>query len=419
LIYPPFVDANSSWALDYEKEVYLTYSTKLPHSSEHSPKIKLNHVTLNEKANGNIKQFFGYRGYLKKPDQRFRTTPIGLNSPKAFKQKALHEMGQRILIERGYEKTNKPDQLFSNNHLDQFYIDLIVKKYNVGSVYKYPQAGFYFIDLRLEMTLLDFYKTPLVRLDTTIISGQFAYFEKDSSGTAFDLATYDALEKAIIQFLGKEPVNASLRNVGGKQYETTYDNLLIEKGDRSVSNLNQAISSSVTIVSRTSHGSGFAIGEDGFIVTNHHVVSDTSELFVVFNDQSRFPARVIRSNATLDLALLKIDGVKLVPFETIGFEQVEIGTDVFAIGTPTAQDLSQSVSKGIMSGIREGDEGRKYLQTDAKVSPGNSGGALVTKDGQVIAMISSKLVGYGVEGVAFGIPIQEVLEGLKINLERR
>lgn len=87
------------------------------------------------------------------------------------------------------------------------------------------------------------------------------------------------------------------------------------------------------------------------------------------------------------------------------------------MGTPTAEDLSQTISKGIISGIRKTDGDKKLIQTDASINAGNSGGAIIDKDGLVIGVVSSKLKGFGIEGVAFGIPSYEIFERLKINIK--
>jgi hypothetical protein len=88
-----------------------------------------------------------------------------------------------------------------------------------------------------------------------------------------------------------------------------------------------------------------------------------------------------------------------------------VGNEIYAIGAPAREDLAFSMTRGIVSGVREID-GQKFLQTDASVSPGNSGGPLVDRKGRAIGVVSWKLAGAAIQGVAFGVPIEAALRGL-------
>jgi S1-C subfamily serine protease len=90
-----------------------------------------------------------------------------------------------------------------------------------------------------------------------------------------------------------------------------------------------------------------------------------------------------------------------------------LGDVVYIIGTPADTLLSQSVSKGVLSGQRDFD-GAEYLQTDAKVNPGNSGGALLNSKGELIGVVSSKYIGFGIEGIGFAVPISKLEEKLRV-----
>ena len=96
---------------------------------------------------------------------------------------------------------------------------------------------------------------------------------------------------------------------------------------------------------------------------------------------------------------------------------IGIGTDVFTIGTPKDINLGQSVTKGIISGKRNVD-GRNYYQSDASTNFGNSGGALINKDGELIGIINAKLTGKNVEGVSFAIPVYYLEEALKLIIKQ-
>ncbi len=155
-------------------------------------------------------------------------------------------------------------------------------------------------------------------------------------------------------------------------------------------------------------GSGFIIGADGIIVTNHHVVKDASEIFVILEDKRRFKANVIGSDAGADLAVLKIDtkGEKLPILSFGNSDKARIGDWVIAIGNPWG--LGGTVTAGIIS-ARGRDIDRQsfvdFIQTDAPINQGNSGGPLFNLDGEVIGIntaIYSKTGGS--IGLGFSIP---------------
>jgi S1-C subfamily serine protease len=132
-------------------------------------------------------------------------------------------------------------------------------------------------------------------------------------------------------------------------------------------------------------------------------VSD-SLLKVVFHDGQEIPARIVRVAKDVDLALLKIDSSGLTPMNVLDQDQeAELGDGIFTIGTPQSIELGQSVTKGIISGFRKA-KGVSFLQTDMSINAGNSGGAMITEDGLVRGVVASRLVGFGVEGIGFGIP---------------
>ncbi len=159
-----------------------------------------------------------------------------------------------------------------------------------------------------------------------------------------------------------------------------------------------------------SSGSGVIISPDGFIATNHHVVADAVRIEVTLNDNREFTAEVVGLDPSTDLALIKIESDNL-PFVLFGnSDQLQVGEWVLAVGNPFR--LQSTVTAGIVSAkarninILEGRQGiESFIQTDAAVNPGNSGGALVNAKGDLVginAAIISKSGGY--EGFSFAIP---------------
>jgi S1-C subfamily serine protease len=183
--------------------------------------------------------------------------------------------------------------------------------------------------------------------------------------------------------------------------------------------LASALTSVVTIEDETGHGSGCVLSSDGFILTNHHVVLDTQLVHTVhFQDGTSLEAEIVRYHPLYDLALLKVDTTGLVPFRAdLRLETVEIGDDVFAMGTPYDVDLGASVTRGIVSAIRK-DGKRNLIQTDVSISPGNSGGALVRADGTLIGIVNEKIMELGVEGIGFAIPLHFIEDALMVRYGR-
>lgn len=154
-------------------------------------------------------------------------------------------------------------------------------------------------------------------------------------------------------------------------------------------------------------GSGVIISEDGYIVTNNHVIKDANDLEVTLNNKKVYKAKLIGTDSKMDIALLKIDADEKLPFSSFAdSDQVKVGEWVLAVGNP--YNLTSTVTAGIVSAkARNLDTNgiQSFIQTDAAVNPGNSGGALVNTRGELIGintMISSPTGSYA--GYSFAIP---------------
>lgn len=169
-------------------------------------------------------------------------------------------------------------------------------------------------------------------------------------------------------------------------------------------------------------GSGVIISSDGYILTNNHVVSssDSSYYYEVssatkvtvslYGSEETYEATIVGTDEQTDLAIIKIDAEGLTPAELGDSSSVKVGEFVLAIGSPLGLDTS--VTAGIISALERDittDDGTTYhvLQTDCAINSGNSGGALVNSQGQVIGINTLKLSGTGIEGVGFAIPIND------------
>ena len=178
----------------------------------------------------------------------------------------------------------------------------------------------------------------------------------------------------------------------------------------------------------TATGSGIIISEDGYIVTNNHVVDSTSsnsyyELSKAtsikiklnsdtYGDDATYDATVVGQDSQTDLAVLKIEKTGLTAAEFADSDQAVVGEFVMAVGSPLGLDTT--VTQGIVSAVNREVEsdGTKYtcIQTDAAINSGNSGGALINSDGKVIGINTLKLSGTGVEGIGFAIPVNSATD---------
>jgi len=152
-------------------------------------------------------------------------------------------------------------------------------------------------------------------------------------------------------------------------------------------------------------GSGVIVDADGYVVTNNHVVQGASRIDVVLSDGRSFPGRVLGQDPLTDLALIKIDARQLIAAEWGDSDRLQEGGLVWAVGSPFG--LERSITTGILSAKnRSGQAGNPYqefLQTDAAVNPGNSGGPLVDVNGRLVGIITA-IVGPVNQGISFAIP---------------
>ncbi|SNY50296.1 Do/DeqQ family serine protease [Pseudooceanicola antarcticus] len=168
---------------------------------------------------------------------------------------------------------------------------------------------------------------------------------------------------------------------------------------------------------QNSLGSGVILSDDGYVVSNYHVVGQADEIRVVLNDRREFNAEVLLADASSDLAILKLDNASDMPHLALrDSDTVEVGELVLAIGNPFG--VGQTVSSGIVSGLARsgtatGNERGYFIQTDAPINPGNSGGALIDVSGQLIGVNTSILSrSGGSNGIGFAIPAGLVKEFL-------
>ena len=175
----------------------------------------------------------------------------------------------------------------------------------------------------------------------------------------------------------------------------------------------------------TAAGSGIIISEDGYILTNNHIVATTSSesyyevseatkvTVTLFNDETEYEAKIVGKDEQTDLAVIKIEKTGLSKADFADSDSIKVGEFAMAVGNPLG--MQSSVTCGIISAVNRevtDSEGKKFtlIQTDASINSGNSGGALVNSEGKVIGINTLKLSGTGIEGMGFAIPINSTTD---------
>lgn len=188
-------------------------------------------------------------------------------------------------------------------------------------------------------------------------------------------------------------------------------------------NLPSVVSISCTLPNGTSSGTGVVFSEDGYIVTNCHVVENATGITVLLSDDRSFTAKLIGSDSVSDLAVLYISAEDLTAAEFGDSGSLQVGDEVVAIGDPLGMELRGTMTDGIISAINRDItmEGRvmTLIQTNAALNSGNSGGPLINRYGQVIGINTMKISAFtneaGVEGLGFAIPsvtVKEIVDQL-------
>ncbi|MEG1696875.1 MAG: trypsin-like peptidase domain-containing protein, partial [Acinetobacter sp.] len=171
---------------------------------------------------------------------------------------------------------------------------------------------------------------------------------------------------------------------------------------------------------KTAYGSAFFISKDGYLVTNHHVIADASRISITLNDRRELDATLVGSDERTDVAVLKVNGANFPELKVGNVSQLKVGEPVLAIGSPFGFDYSASA--GIVSAKSRnmsGETSVPFIQTDAALNPGNSGGPLFNQRGEVVGVNSRIFSGTGgYMGLSFSIPIDvamDVVQQLKTN----
>ncbi|WP_157605452.1 DegQ family serine endoprotease [Schlesneria paludicola] len=244
---------------------------------------------------------------------------------------------------------------------------------------------------------------------TTPAPSDSAIQNLQQSGQAF-AAIAKKLSPAVVSLkVEKKAANESIGGLPGDDQSNPLNDELLKRffGDRMPEQFRQrqAPQQRHAVVGQ---GSGFVVSSDGYILTNHHVVGDTTKVTVKFSDGREMLAKVVGSDAQSDVAVIKVDATNLAIVPMGDSSKTEVGEWVLASGAPFG--LTQTVTAGIVSAVGRNSVGitnyENFIQTDAAINPGNSGGPLVNMHGEVIGINTAIFSRNGGSvGLGFAIPI--------------
>jgi len=317
------------------------------------------------------------------------------------------------------------NKVFNDNN-NTLVLEGKITKLHTFSIHSRFYANYYKSKVYLTWYVKNTYGEILDSVVTSELSGDFAYLYTWDG----DNANYDNYNKMVgdaidISYLKMHQNTKFTKYLKMESDFKSKDPILtIKSGSSKVIDKETASLACVTIKLKdegkdVGHGSGFAISQDGYIITNFHVVAGKypgkyNDLTVINSEGVEMPAKVIRTNKYRDLALIKVEGKFEKTFTVNSTKTFKKMQDVYTIGTPKSIELGQSISAGLISNERK-TETTNLLQLGMSVNGGNSGGPLFDATGALHGVIVSKLIGSNTEGVSFAIPAYLIQEYLNIN----
>ena len=402
---PPFVD-NGQKAFDYDKNLNAKGEELKIKSRENDEKYVYLKNTAFDLKKEDIKLKSIKHKSFKKAKKKYTEKEFVEDDVK-FDNSIFSESVNEILKENNYIDSTKTIFRSKTNTL---YISSKITKLDIENIWSLSAGRvqrFFVSKIEIEWEIFDLYGQSKFKKVYNSKSGEFAVNRKDFLKSSIE----DAIAESFYKFMDAKDIKSLIKKENEEKIK--YDELNLQRGE-AITNIEEAMSSTVTIKVKDGHGSGCVVSKDGYIITNFHVIANSDKLTVIDREGKEHSAKLIRKNENLDLALIKIENVNFKNSYVIpSSKNYSIGDDIFVIGTPTSVELGQTLSKGIISGNRTFDQ-NNFIQTDASVNGGNSGGALTKKSGELIGIVNAKISGFGVEGLGFSIPAELIVSGLFI-----
>ncbi len=412
---PPLLDRGPK-AYNYTKQLSLSTVRKVSSKSNDQKYMILKNVNFDVKGEDFVIEDLKYKRFKKGKSSK-SGDQVKLNEDIVVDNSIFSNALNAALFETGFIDTSGS---ILKSRTNKTYVNARVTKMKFTTITS--TKGTYTRSLICEATMdwefMDKYNQVKVKKTNTAKSGEVCNYSSASSSddklNVVQRAVQDAITNSFY-YVMDSPEKIEWMKVGtDNNTEAKLTEMEIKRGVVA-KDMKSCIEATTVILTNKGHGSGCVIGQDGYVVTSFHVVAGVDSLIkVAFKDGDTAVASIVRVSETADLALLKVNKNCKFVFNVIQKPEFEVADEVFAIGTPASLELGQTVSKGIVSGIRKEEGGLELIQTDVSVNPGNSGGALVKKDGTFIGVVNAKISGKGLEGLGFCTPSGQIIDQLKI-----
>jgi len=413
LVVPSLYDFSSkSW--DYDDN----FNTGKPRRHEYwAPGMKymyVDDISFEIKQDNNTLKLYWFDNYIngdkpydteKLDSMKVRQTNFDENFTEMLKKNNFVDTTDNVFVD------NK-NTIVLNCNVEKTVFDGVAKYYNAGG-FIIDNSFFLVAEIDAKWSAMNTYGDTLFSKTITSRSGSFV-IDKNSNSNAYTDIIWDALENTWLDLMDTKEMK-ELCKIGSDKKEIL-ESMAVSKPVKSPGSIDDAMKASFTIKSDNGHGSGFLVSNDGYIITNYHVINNVKNLKAIDNEGKEFAVKVVRYSKDYDLALLKIEGNFEFAFTIPAEKNFKTGQDAYAIGTPKSVQLGQSLSKGIVSGYRS-HSGLNYIQTDISINKGNSGGAVISPAGDLLGVVEYKMFGIGTEGISFSIPAFEVLKALALNYQ--
>jgi serine protease Do len=398
---------NDKMVKENKKRIVLDPPQPMPEWTRNDCHIKVDDISFSvNKKDFKTRYYEDYDKYLS--NNMDRVASVGEEIK--VKNSRLSEDVNNFLLRAKYIDTSRGQRLNLNIY-DELEMDLDIRSLTYVMI-----ADYYYIEIKSMVKFSAFFTSDRPLEKEFTVRSEIGR----SVGEEYNIGLLNnALENVIIAVLKDPQLAANFVNIEAEVKKKFDAMSVLELGNKALepSSLENAVNCVVTIKLANGHGSGCIISNDGYVVTNYHVVgNDSSKAEAIFNSGAKVKCTFIRGNPIYDLALLKLDTLGVAPIK-IASKPATIGSDAYAIGTPKTLSLGQTVTRGIVSAKRTLQD-KVYIQSDVSVNGGNSGGALTNREGELIGIVNAKLIGVGVEGVSFAIPVNYIEEGLKLKILR-
>ncbi len=303
-------------------------------------------------------------------------------------------------------------QLYKSNYIDSSFVvkdkvNTLSLTFEINKITKHTVQNFASFEFDIVWVLKDYITNKVVaskeeKIRSSLLIDDFSFY-KDYVNDLFLPKLAEIIEKNVMD-IQKEDIIIE----NNREKLLDFSNSNPESID-----LYNALLSSVTVVSESGHSSGFFVSNNGYVITSIDNVIGKSDLLIITNDQKEHKAELIRFSKKYGVALLKTSLENTPVLKPASQTEVRRGMDVYVIGTPKLRKFNQSLSKGVVSGIRE-KQHVELIQTDASINDGTIGGPMIDQNGNLIGVVNDKILAFEIEGIGFAVSIKHIEEALNI-----